>query len=247
MVGFFIVRVHDRLLATLAAEPEPAAPPAPDEPAAPWSVRVERFALASSEVSLVDADGEAAAFFGLDSLDLTAVRVGSSGLALGNIAVGRPVVRVNRDLLLGGAEQSPAEPESGAPPVSEAASETAAAPEAAASEYRIEQIGLDRAEFTLLTARGPLDLTIALSATEVRLTPGERFPIRLELGVGEGRLLLVGELGLDPVALTARLRGEALPVPLLLLTVVTELDAWLQSCRIDGDLQIDLHLGLERP
>jgi hypothetical protein len=248
----------------------PLAPPAADEieeapaePGEPWPVAVDRFSLAAPNVVIVDPPtGANLLEFSLEKFDLDRIAVNGSDFALGGVGLERPLLRVRRDLVLAAPaakEAAKAEPPPAAPA---AASATAAAPAAPATPatpatpaagsaapastpagYRIEKIEIARATFTWVTDKGPLDVAIALKATDITADEGKRFPIDLDLEIEKGRIGLEGQLGILPPAYEGKVQWSGLPFPPLLLASLPDLAAWLRSADSSGDLVVDADLA----
>ena len=216
-----------------AAAPEPPAPPEPETAAAaePWTLAVDRFDLRNLELALADlATQRTPVEFALARLSLAEVAVAGSDLGLGGVEIESPVLRIDRDFALGGS------------PGGEAPSEAPAegSEEPAGPAYQIERIGIANAGFTLRTDTGPIDVTIRLDAEQVNARSGELFPIDLALGIGDGKLTLKGQLGLNPLAYDGRLGWSDLALPPLSVAARPELARWVRSCRADGDFAVTL-------
>jgi hypothetical protein len=146
------------------------------------------------------------------------------------------------------AEPAPAEAPSASPP--EATPGPAPAVQVAAplpatqpAGYRIEKIEIARANFTWVTDKGPLDVALALKATDITADEGKRFPIDLDLEIEKGRIGLEGEVGLLPPAYKGKVQWSGLPFPPLLLASLPELAAWLKSADSTGDLVVDADIA----
>jgi hypothetical protein len=98
---------------------------------------------------------------------------------------------------------------------------------------------VERATFTWITESGPLDVAVALEATDVTAEEGRRFPFELDLEVGDGTMRVSGEAGLLPPSWTGRLEWSGLPIPRLLVASVPQFAAWLRQAESSGDLAID--------
>jgi len=225
------------------ADAEPAAADAAPEPAdEPWAISVGRLALRRPDVLIADeASGVRLVEVGFDELGLDAIRIHGAEIGLGAVSLAGPVVRMRRDFLLGQRRAEPPAP---------AATATAAAPPARAGagpDARIERIGIERARFTWITDAGPLDVSIALSAEGVTAREGETFPLRLELGIEDGSVLLDGRLGASPPSYVGKLRWEGLPFPPLTLAARPELAGWVRSCRASGALDVTAQLAGAEP
>ena len=243
----------DPLRNTKLAKPQPAEPAAsaPAEPAAnapaepkaqkpekPWRYAVDRLALRSPEIKVADAPtGASLLEFGLEEFSLGDVHVSGDDIALGALGIKGPKLRVRREFVMGG----PARP---APQKQPPERPAAASP---APGYRVQRIDVERAAFTLISDRGPLDVTLALHAEGVSARQDELFPIDLELGVAKGKLRLVGKLGVLPPAYEGKLTWEGLPFPLLLLGAMPQLAPWLRSSRGSGDLTVSARLAGATP
>jgi hypothetical protein len=139
--------------------------------------------------------------------------------------------------------EAPAAPEEADPPAA-AAQATDTDDEAqsvgALAGTRIERLTIEAAKVTWLGPGGPLELRIALEAEDVRAAPASAFPVRLDLGVGDGEIEAAGRLGLDPLAFEGRLRWEDVPVPFVLASAAPELLPWLRSSSGAGALELRL-------
>jgi hypothetical protein len=234
---------HAQPLAPQVAEPEPA----PESPAAdappPWKIALDRFDLRKPHVLVLDPKGgEDLLEFSLEEFGLTDVAAQGSEFALGGVNVGGPVLRVRRDLVLAEAPP-PAEPAADvAPNPTPAPAPTAAVPAAqpsAKAGYRVAKVDIQRATFTWITDQGPLDVTLALQASDITADEGKRFPMELQLQIGEGSIRIAGDVGILPPAYTGKLEWNGLPIPRLLLASVPQFASWLRAAKSSGDLQLD--------
>jgi hypothetical protein len=137
-------------------------------------------------------------------------------------------------------------PTPGAAPVGAApvpATAPAKAPPSAAHAappgYSIEKIDVERATFTWVTDKGPLDVAITLKASNITADEGKRFPIDLKLDIASGHIALAGDVGILPPSYTGKVSWGGLPFPPLLLASLPELAAWLHSADSTGDLTVD--------
>jgi len=221
-------------LAAPAPKPEP--PPKPEKPGKPWVVELDRLRVRSPDVRIADAPtGSPLLQLGLEEFTLGDLRVAGSDLRLGAVGIRGPVLRVRRDLVLGGAKGGPPPPPPAAPA---ATAEKAAQPPG----YRVDRIAIEGAEFTLLTDAGPVEMSLALEARDVSAAAGARFPLKVQLGAKKGSIALDGKLGVLPPAFSGRVAWTDLPFSMLLIASVPELQKWLHSCSASGDLGVELSL-----
>ena len=247
---------HAQPLAPRTAEPAPAPePPAADAPP-PWKIALDRFDLRLPNVRVLDPKGgEDLLEFSLETFGLTEVSAQGTEFALGGVDIGGPVLRVRRDLVLGArtlpaesaAPTAPATPATA--PVAEPVAATAqpAAPEAPAAPappaakpgFHVAKVDVERAAVTWITDEGPLDVTLALHASDISADEGTRFPVDLQLAIGEGRMRVAGDVGILPPVYTGKFEWGGLPIPRLLLASVPQFASWLRAAKSSGDLQID--------
>jgi len=64
---------------------------------------------------------------------------------------------------------------------------------------------------------GSFELGLALQAEGVGARSAERFPVELDLSLGDGTLRFEGELGANLIALDGRLTWRGLPMPPVML------------------------------
>lgn len=234
--------------------PEPVAPDAPP----PWKIALDKFGLHTPNVTVLDPKGgEDLLEFSLEDFGLTDVAAQGTEFSLGGVNIGGPVLRVRRDLVL--AAQSgqkpiataatgtpvpvsvtatPAAPAASTAPAVPAAPAPAAQPPAKAG-YRVAKVDIQRAHFTWISDTGPLDVTLSLTASDINADPGTRFPMDLELQIGEGKMRIAGDVGIVPPAYTGKLEWDGLPIPRLLLVSVPQFATWLRAAKSSGDLQVD--------
>jgi len=110
------------------------------------------------------------------------------------------------------------------------------------SGYRIAKIDIARAKFTWITDQGPLDVALALKASDLTMDQGKRFPLDLQLQIGEGKIGVAGEVGILPPAYHGTFDWSGLPFPPLLLAALPQFAPWLRSADSKGDLKIDADL-----
>ena len=227
---------------------QPVAPASPDEPPEPdapppWKIAVDAFALNDPNVRAIDPEGgEDFLEFSLEDFGLTDIVSQGNDFSLGGVKIGGPVLRIRRDLLIAaqsGQNPLPAEPATApAPPPTP---DPAAAPAQPAAErgYRIDKVDIERANFTWITEHGPLEVTLALHASNINADEGERFPLDLQLQIGTGKLRIAGDVGIVPPGYTGTIEWDGLPIPRLLLVSVPQFSDWLTAAKSSADLQID--------
>jgi len=236
-------------------EPEPESEPEPvPEPAASaeeeaakepgWLLLVDRLDIGGVEFHIHDKlDGEELAAFDLQELILEEIRVHGTAFGLGGLEITQPAIRVQREFALdptGG--HSPAVPEEpAAEEVAEA--EPAGAPR---RDFRVDDLDIQRAGFSLLVGEQTMDLALRLKAEGVTLDPGATFPLEVGLEVADGRLDVIGTAGAIPPFFDGTVKWQNLPVPLLTLIARPELQKhhWIKSCRAAGDLKVLARLGV---
>jgi len=230
---------HAQPLAPQTAEPELAPePPAADAPP-PWKITLDRFDLRKPHVLVLDPKGgEDLLEFSLDEFGLTEVTAQGSEFALGGVNVGGPVLRVRRDLVLA-ETPPPAEPAADVAPAPATVPAAPAAKPRTKAGYRVAKVDIQRATFTWITDQGPLDVTLALQASDITADEGKRFPMDLQLQIGEGSIHIAGDVGILPPTYTGKLEWNGLPIPRLLLASVPQFSTWLRAAKSSGDLQLD--------
>lgn len=128
------------------------------------------------------------------------------------------------------------------------AEDTAADTAEAPPGFRIEKLDIERARFTWVTDKGPLDVALTLSASDISADEGKLFPVRLGLEVDDGSIALEGKAGILPPSYVGKLTWKGLPFPPLLLASVPDLAEWLRSADSAGDLSLDIDVaGLRGP
>ncbi|PTX98837.1 hypothetical protein DB345_03710 [Spartobacteria bacterium LR76] len=221
---------------------KPLAPPMAAKPEPPakggsrsWPIEVRRFALKDPNVKILDVPtGQDLLVFSLESFELDEASWRESELGFGSMAVRGPVLKVKRELVL-------AEPERTGEKT--AAQREAGAGTAGRPGFRIRKVDVERAEFTWLSARGPLDVMMKLKASGITAEQGKRFPLELALQIGTGRADLSGEVGMLPPYYKGRLKWDGISFAPLLMAAVPDLAAWLKSTDGSGDLRITADLA----
>jgi len=228
--------------ATGAAADAPA--PDPGEGGAGWPIVIDRLALSALDLRLLDGRETPAVESGLEALRLEAVRFDETGLGLGAIGFDAPSLRIRRDFAFA---EAPDEPTSEAltEPASEAPAEISTAASGEPATYRMETLRIERAEFTVLTAAGPLHVAIALDASGVTTEAGARFPLTLGLEIEGGRLEVEGQVGAAPPAFDGRITWRDLPLPPLVLIARPDLASWITSQHSAGELEVGFRLEPE--
>lgn len=209
----------------------------PDEPEAGsgWPIQLDRFAIENAVLRVRDPflrGEEPAIELGFGAFDLSELAYEDGGIALGGMGLAEPRLHVRRDYVLAKrppAPQAAAAPETGPP----------------GRAHRVERLGIERAEFTLITDGGPLEVALAFGATGLTTAHGERFPVRVDLEIGGGHLELAGQAGIEPPAFAGQLAWNALPVPELALAADPALAGWLRSASASGRLELRFDPGVE--
>ncbi len=260
---------HAQPVAQHEAEAEPE-PEAPAEPSPSWKIAVDRFELRSPNVRVVDVpSAQNLAELAFETLTLNQLAVLGNELELGGVELEGPVLSVRRDLLLTDVapqqstpapQPSEAAPQSPAPelqppvpalqqsapePQSPAPAVPTSAPQSTPAEkpgYRVSQIDVQRATFTWISENGPLDVAIRLKASGITTEEGKRFPLDLQLEIGDGRIGVVGNVGILPPTYTGKFNWSGLPIPRILLASLPQYAAWLRQADSNGELEIDADL-----
>jgi len=223
-----------KLASSPASTEQPAEPAQPGKPGEPWSYALDRFELRKPSVKVDDASGASLLEFALEDFSLSDVAFGGDKLSLGSVGIQGPELRVRRDWVMGGGSKT-----GGPPPPAQPAK--ASKPPA----YRIERIGIERAEFTLVTDAGPFDMALALEARDVTAAEGSRFPLKLQLEIEKGTIEIDGQVGIVPPRYDGHVGWKDLPFAPILLASRPEIRSWLRSCHAHGDLAVHFSLAPE--
>jgi hypothetical protein len=213
---------------------EPAAgATAAEEPGTQWGFRVDRLKLVGPEARLVPREPEAVApfEFTLEEFTFDDLSFLQGELGLGTIGIRGPKLRLQRSFAVGGAAAEAAEP-SAAPAPAEPA------PGAATPAFRVRQVAIERAAFTLLTEATALDVALRLSARDISAAPDATFPLELALEIEQGVIETTGRIGLAPPSFDGRLEWRSLPLSRLALAADPELGTWLRSGSSEGELDV---------
>ncbi|MDH3213649.1 MAG: DUF748 domain-containing protein [Myxococcales bacterium] len=208
-----------------------------------WPVFLDRFDLTDAAIRVVDAaDGGQVGEFNLEALELSELAFVDGAVGLGGIQIRSPSLEVDRDRAL-------AEPTAPPPPAEEAsleedASSTPEEPEADAPPgHRVDHLEIERAEFKLLVGTQALDVALQLEADQVSIDPGVHFPVKLGLGIANGQIDVEGQAAIVPASFHGSAKWNNLPIPLVAMAALPELQEWLTSFRSSGDadIQFDVH------
>ena len=252
-----------------AAPPSPDEPPDPDAPPPWKILVDAFTLKAPNVRAIDPKGGEDLLEFSLEDFGLTEIVSQGKDFSLGGVKIGGPVLRIRRDLLIAaesGPDPLPVDP-AAAPAASEEAAAAAtqeavvaadgeaaavatptavppapaAAPAQPAAEpgYRIANVDIERANFTWITENGPLEVTLALHASDISADQGKRFPLDLQLQIGTGKMRIAGDVGIVPPSYTGKIEWDGLPIPRILLVSVPQFAGWLTAAKSSGDLQID--------
>jgi hypothetical protein len=226
-----LVRAPDGTIALPAPPPsaEPEPPPASDaEKSEPLPVTVKSLAIRNTEFHLVDgAGGPHLIDFALAELGFSDLRLVGAKVGLGGIRISEPRLRVRREV-----QTTRAAARAGPPP--------AATPAGPPPEVRIDDLEIERAEFSVLTDAEPVSVALRLKTTGLSLAPDAPFPLELGLEAGRGSFALAGKLGLNPLVWDGRVTWQGLELPLFVRAAQPELSPWLHSCTTTGDLAVKL-------
>lgn len=203
-----------------------------------WPVRVDDLVLRGAEVRLVEAgDGEELLDFQLAELELRAFSLDGHALGLGGIQIREPRVRANRDFLLDPTKAAGRPPE----PPAEAAPEAPGEPRSEQG-YRIDELAIERAGFSLRLQEHVIDMALALRAEGVTLDRGSTFPLEVTVEVEEaGRLEVKGETGLSPPSFDGTVTLHSLPLRLTLIALREDLSDWIERIVVDAELDVAFH------
>jgi hypothetical protein len=235
-----LVRAADGYIELPALPPssEPKPEPAPEaEPSEPLPIRVKSLSIRDTAFHLVDAAGGADLVdFALSELGFSELRLEGAKVGLGGIRISEPRLRVRREVQ---ATKTGARGQA-APAVAPVEGAQAAV---APPDLRIDDLEIERAEFSMLTDGEPVSVALRLKTSGVSLAPDAPFPVDFGLEAGEGSLMLAGRLGLNPLVWDGKVGWQNLGVPLLVRAALPELIPWIRSCRASGDLDVKFAPG----
>ncbi len=226
-----LVRAPDGYI-ELPALPPPSGPePPPEEhaePDEPLPVLLKSLAIHDSEFRLVDgAGGPDLVDFALAELGFTDLRLAGAKVGLGAIRISEPRLRVRREV------RTTRTAARGAAPAD-------AAPAGAPPDVQIDDLRIERAEFSVMTDGEPVSVVLRLETKGVSLAPDAPFPLDLGLEAGRGSVTLSGQLGLNPLIWDGRVSWQGLAVPMFVRAALPELSPWIRSCSASGDLAVVL-------
>jgi outer membrane protein OmpA-like peptidoglycan-associated protein len=212
-----------------STEPKQKEPEA-EEPSEPMPITLKSLAIRDTELHLVDGAGGANLMdFALKELGFSDLRLVGAKVGLGGIRISEPNLRVRREV-----QSTKAGARGGAAPPPPAAAETAGAP----PELRIDDLEIERAEFSVLTDGEPVSIALRLKTTGVSLAPDAPFPLEFGLEAGEGSVTLKGQLGLNPLVWDGKVAWQGMTVPMFVRAALPELIPWIESCSASGDLDV---------
>ena len=177
--------------------------------------------------------------FSLEELTLGELRLEGQDLTVGDVSFRSPRLRVLRDIdpafLAAQAEAD----EAAAEAVALAAEEELEITEPLA--VRMREISVDDARFTIVTADGEVEVSLSVSARELGLEQGRRFPLELRVELADGFLQVEGEAGVVPVAFDGNVTWAQLPLPLIADAADVGID--IDSGTASGELDVDVMLA----
>jgi hypothetical protein len=165
--------------------------------------------------------------FGLDDL-----RVEGGRVSLGAVSVDEPRLTLLRDANLATEFQ-------GARAEAEDVEAAEAEPAVDRTALEIAQIDLKNAQLSLEAGDERLDATLAVHAENLSLEEGQRFPLRVELGVGGGEIELAGEAGANPPVFAGTLVWNGLEIGPLLRAGAGDVPLSVASGATSGTLRVD--------
>jgi hypothetical protein len=110
--------------------------------------------------------------------------------------------------------------------------------------WSVSEIALTDATARLL-AEPPLELAVALDAKKLSGPTHDGSPVKLDVGVGDGKLGVEGTLRIEPLGYAGKLTSSGLDVPKLVNAVGALAPDVLQVAKLDADL--DVALGSSAP
>jgi hypothetical protein len=213
-----------------STEPKPVETE-PEEPSEPMPIALKSLAIRDTEFRLIDGAGGANLVdFALKELGFSDLRLVGAKVGLGGIRISEPRLEVRREVQ---ATKTGARGGQAA-----AAPAPAAGPAGPPPELRIDDLSIERAEFTVLTDGQPVTVALRLATTGISLAPEAPFPVDFGLEAGEGSVTLKGQLGLNPVVWDGKVAWQGLAVPMFVRAALPELIPWIESCSAYGDLDV---------
>jgi hypothetical protein len=226
-----LVRGADGVIELPALPPStgPKPPPEPEsEPSEPMPILVKLLAIRDTAFRLVDgAGGDDLVDFALAELGFSDLRLLGAKVGLGGIRISEPRLRVRREVQTTRAGARGAAPATALPPN-----------EAAPPELRIDDLEIERAEFSVLTDGEPVSVALHLKTSGVSLAPNAPFPLDFELEAETGSITLNGQLGLNPLVWDGKVAWQGLRVPMFVRAALPDLIPWITSCNASGDLAV---------
>jgi hypothetical protein len=228
-----LVRAADGYIELPALPPstEPAIQEPAPEPSEPLPVLLKSLSIRDTAFHLVDGGGGADLVdFALKELGFSDLRLAGAKVGLGGIRISEPRLRVRRELQAtkAGVRGQPATPapapaEDGPPP-----------------DLRIDDLEIERAEFSVLSDGEPVSVALRLKTTGVSLAPDAPFPFDFGLEADDGSVSVKGQLGLNPLVWDGKVGWQRLAVPLFVRAALPELIPWIRSCSASGELAVKL-------
>ncbi len=206
-----------------------------DEAGSGWPLLLDLLTLRDSEAVLRSPERDEIDFR-LAEFSLSDFSLRDGIVALGQIDLQRPQLRVRREVALG-------EQRIRAKRTTETAAAAADPAGAPVPGPRIRTIEIDRAAFTLLTDDGPLDIAFGLSASDVTIDPGESFPAALRIEIAGGTLEVDGQVGATPPRFAGRVEWSEIGFPVVTRSLGLELPIRIDSAVSSGGLDIVADLG----
>jgi hypothetical protein len=234
-----LLRAADGYIELPAPSTEPDAVEPPPEPSEPLPILLKSLRIRGTALRLVDAGGGADLVdFRLAELGFTDLSLLGTKVGLGGIRISEPRLRIRREVQATKAGVRGATPAAAAPAAAPAAG--LAAPPAAPPDVRIDDLEIERAEFSVLTDGEPVSIALRLKTTGVTLAPDAPFPLDFGLEAGQGSVTLAGKLGLNPLVWDGKVAWQGLAVPMFVRAALPDLIPWIESCSALGDLAVKL-------
>ncbi len=227
-----LVRAPDGYIELPALPPrtEPEEPEPEAKPSEPLPVILKSLSIRDTAFHLVDGGGGGDLVdFALAELGFSDLRLVGTKVGLGGIRIREPRLRVRREVQT---TKAGARGQAGRAPA------PAAGRAAAPPEVRIDDLEIERAEFSVVTDGEPVSVALRLKTTGVSLAPDAMFPLDFGLEAGQGSVSLSGKLGLNPLVWDGKFSWQGLAVPMFVRAALPDLIPWIRSCSAAGDLDV---------
>ena len=214
----------------------------PDDESEPWPVQLDELRIAGFKLLYINLalPEQTPLQLDVEEFRLADLVVADQAIKLQKVGLHGPTLRIRRDIDLAVLQAAPEQ---------EAGDDGPAEPDPSGEllDYDLEEVALDRALFTIVSADGAeIETRLTIDASQVTGARETSFPLKALLELGEGSLTVEAKVGISPPTFDGAITWTDLPLDVLASMAADAVPVQVDSGSATGALQVDVAIA-ERP